>query len=359
MGPSAAIVGASTNTWEACRDKRLEEMIFETTAAALAQAGITRREVDNVVLAANDELDGRSISSMLTAMPAGAVLKDEVKVTDSGLHSLLLASMRIMSGLFDVSLVVSWAKVSECQLDQVWRGALEPFFARDIGIINPIAAGIQAARYAADFHIAPTVFDAVAIQQRRRAGAAEDDGGANFIAYPLRAWHFAPLVDGVAAVVVASSSAVAERRFPNQPLWIRGLGWSTGSYHQPERGWGSWAGLRQAGQAALTRAAITLTGLDGVEIDDASSMGLMLGVEALGLAEAGQGGEWLLNGNRVVNRYANGFGGYPPFCAGLWRAARAFEEMPGSGAVNTLVAGTTGQGDQGHAVAILSREGGR
>jgi hypothetical protein len=47
--------------------KRLEEMVFDTARAGLDNAGVTRQELDHVTIAACDELDGRSISSMLLA----------------------------------------------------------------------------------------------------------------------------------------------------------------------------------------------------------------------------------------------------------------------------------------------------
>src|ERR1051326_3917980 len=50
-------------------------------------------------VARRDELDGRSISSMLLAMPAGAYLRDEIKCTDSGLLGLCLGAMRVGSGV--------------------------------------------------------------------------------------------------------------------------------------------------------------------------------------------------------------------------------------------------------------------
>ncbi|HEY0266874.1 MAG TPA: hypothetical protein VGC16_08990, partial [Rhizomicrobium sp.] len=44
---------------------RLEEMAYGTARAALDDAGIDRRELDHVTLAASDEIDARGISSML------------------------------------------------------------------------------------------------------------------------------------------------------------------------------------------------------------------------------------------------------------------------------------------------------
>ena len=92
--------------------KRLEEIVFDTAHAALADAGVNRAQIDHVTIAGCDELDGRSISSMLLAAPAGAQLRDEMKCTDSGLTGLCLEAMRIESGIFDLGLLVSWSKPS-------------------------------------------------------------------------------------------------------------------------------------------------------------------------------------------------------------------------------------------------------
>src|SRR5262249_37173557 len=63
--------------------KRLEEMVYDTSAQALRAAAIERSELDHITIAACDELDGRSISSMLMVAPAGGYLKDELRVTDA------------------------------------------------------------------------------------------------------------------------------------------------------------------------------------------------------------------------------------------------------------------------------------
>ena len=65
--------------------KRLEEMVYDTSAQALRAAAIERGELDHITIAACDELDGRSISNMLMVAPAGGYLKDELRVTDSAM----------------------------------------------------------------------------------------------------------------------------------------------------------------------------------------------------------------------------------------------------------------------------------
>ncbi len=77
------VIGQAVHTPAArIGDKRLEELVFDTAYAALKDAGVSRKQIDHVTIAGCDELDGRSISSMLLAAPAGAQLRDEMKCTD-------------------------------------------------------------------------------------------------------------------------------------------------------------------------------------------------------------------------------------------------------------------------------------
>src|SRR3984957_12252222 len=134
-------------------DKRLEEMVFDTAKAALDSAGIPRKELDHITIAACDELDGRSISSMLLSAPAGAYLKDEIKTTDSGLIGLCLEAMRIESGRFHLGLLSSWNKSSKAPFEDVMRMRCEPFYTRDIGLNASIADGLFARAVSRSFAI--------------------------------------------------------------------------------------------------------------------------------------------------------------------------------------------------------------
>src|ERR1700734_1730546 len=127
-------------TWVA--NKRLEEMVFDTAKAALDDARIDRQQLDHISIAACDELDGRSISSMLLSAPAGAYLKDEIKTTDSGLIGLCLEALRIESGRFHLGLLSSWNKSSKAPFEDVMRMRCEPFYTRDIGLNASIADGL-------------------------------------------------------------------------------------------------------------------------------------------------------------------------------------------------------------------------
>ena len=117
----------------------LTELVFEAASAALRDAGISRADVDGVSIAASDQLDGRAISSMQLAGPAGAYLKDEIKVGDDGSLALASAVMRIEAGADDVVLAVSWTKSDESPPDVAVGLNPEPVYARPAGFgIAPV-----------------------------------------------------------------------------------------------------------------------------------------------------------------------------------------------------------------------------
>ena len=105
-----AITGVAQSTYRSGghTGRRLEDLIFDTCAAALKDAGIARDQVDSISIAASDFVDGRCISSMLTANAAGAYLNDEIKTADEGSFALISAALRLMTGHIQTSLVVAW-----------------------------------------------------------------------------------------------------------------------------------------------------------------------------------------------------------------------------------------------------------
>jgi acetyl-CoA acetyltransferase len=331
-------------------DERLEELVYRTAAAALRFAGLSRDDVDSVTLAASDERDGRSISSMLTAAPAGGLGKEVTKVTDGSLHALALAAAKILAGCSEVGLIVSWDIASEADVDAVATSALEPFVERPTGVIDPIATALLAAQYFARTGADSAALDVRAWRKAQAVGAAA--GGADWVSWPLRHSHLAPERDGAAAVVIASPDFVSARGL--RPVAdIEGMGWATDTYSLGERAWPLGATLRTATDEALARAGATLADLDNFELDDANVFAECIAAEGVGLAPEG-GGLALLTGSDPLRRRAeDGFAGVPPTCSGLWRLAQVCAAAPGRSLIHQAV----GRAAQGHAVAVVRSEG--
>jgi len=356
-----AVVGWYAETWKGeVRSCRLEEVVFHAARGALGEAGMSRDDIDGIVLACHDELDGRFISSMLTSAPSGALLKDEVRVTDSSLHAVVVGSMRVQSGFFKTVLAVSWSVSSGTPLHEVQLTTLDPFVERPVGAIDRVATALHANAYVWRFGVSVDELDARAKAKWAEAGVDPSLADLEtFVSTPLRRGHFAPLVDGVAAVVLVSSSVLECRGFRRPPIWIKGLAWGIDSYALDRRALGEWTVLRKVTGDALARARLRLGDLEFVEVDDASVIHEALSVEAIGVAPAGKGLSCVGRPSGVprVQLGTNGFRGYPLFCSGLWRLVQVLDQMadgslPGTG----LVHGTYGRAGQGHVALVLSRE---
>ncbi len=82
MRRRVAIVGYAQSHHQHNMQKTREDMVFEVCKGALRHAGISREDLDTVITASTDFLDGRTISSVFIGMAAGAFLKDESKVEE-------------------------------------------------------------------------------------------------------------------------------------------------------------------------------------------------------------------------------------------------------------------------------------
>ena len=314
---------------------RLEEMVYHTARAALDHAGITRNELDHVTLGACDELDGRSISSMLMAMPAGAYLVDEIKVTDSGATALCLEAARLQSEEFDIGLVASWCKSSKTDVEAVMRLRGEPFYTRPLGLNMTLSDALLAQAVADAFGVSPAQADQLAVDAFTRAHAnprgvrhAIPDlhavRNSAYEATPLRALHRPPLTDGAVCMVMASERWL--RRHPgHRPLArLSGVGWAADSYRLGQdrlRQFGSarkaWAqALRMAGQADADC-------IEVMELECQTVYHHAAYVQALGLG-----------GRTRVSPSGGAFAQNPLFCTGLVGAAEAVLQVAGqAGAV--------------------------
>ena len=346
---------------EAIRDLRLEEMAYATARAALDDAGVTRAEIDHVTLAASDEVDARGITSMLLAAPAGAYLKDEMRVTDSGLAGLHLGSMRAGSGDLQLGLVVSWSQSSVGPLEDIARMRGEPFFLRPVGLNFAIADGLQAGALMARYGIGETEV-AERVLLRMRAAAANPRAVSRpvstraaiaqspLLVHPLRQAHRAPVTDGAVAMVLASGDWVRAHPGKRPLARIAGASWTIDRYRLDAERLADTALFDAALRDALARAGLAdVDALDVVEFEaqsgwtDVALTGAMKAADRVAVSPSG--GAWAQN---------------PYFCTGLVNAAEAALQVSGragphqvKGAQLALAHGSSGFAQQTHGFVVM------
>lgn len=342
-------------------DKRLEEMVFDTARAALDDAGVAREELDHVTIAACDELDGRSISSMLLAAPAGAYLKDEMKCTDSGLTGFCLAAMRAGSGVFHLGLISSWNKSSVAPVEDVMRMRCDPFFTRPIGLNMSIADGLFSQSVSDAYGFSEDDVNGAVLESYRRAHRnprgmgrpvppAYEIASSPHLAAPLRKGHQAPITDGAVSMVLASGEWVVEHPQCQPLARVAGIGWRNESYSLNRERLISLEGFRNSFDDALNMAGLLdASELDVLELDSQTGYHELAFKAALGEDMP-----------EFVSPSGGTFAQNPYFCMGMTNAAEAILQVNGlAGAVQVQGArmaaahGSHGFANQGNVAVVF------
>jgi acetyl-CoA acetyltransferase len=119
------------------------------------------------------------------------------------------------------------------------------------------------------------------------------------VAEPLTRLMCAPIGDGAAAAVVASSDVA--RRYTSSPVWIRGTALVSGADSRPD---GDGTAARAAARA-LEMGGMSIDDIGLMEVHDASAPAELMLYEDLGLCGPGEGG-------RLVDEGATEIGGRVP-----------------------------------------------
>lgn len=376
---SVVIAGYGEYTTEPDVSANLEELIFHCSKQALAASGVRREDIDGIVLAASDQTDGRAISSMLTAGPAGAYLNDEVNIASSPGHAFAMAYLAVLAGVQQRILLTTWGKTSENATEgghaAVERLSADPSFDRDGGISSVAAAAFQALVHRSRYGDAEEAVCAVV--EKNSANAARNDHvparepigphdvlGSPVIAYPLRRLEIAPECDGVYSLVLAARDAVD----PAVAVSVEGVGWCSDSSRLNERDLVDLPHLAKAAGAAYAQAEIQdpRVEFDFCEVHDYTADAELLAYEPLGLCEPGGAvaaalspAHWL-NGQLPVNPSGGSLAGEAPFGGGMRKVIDAVRQLRGAaggvqvdGAALGLVQIASGYAGQFQTVVVL------
>ena len=381
MGESAGVVGVYQTPYrEAYPEETLEGLIFRATRQLLEEVGIGAQDLSNVVTSSSDVTDGRAISNMVNAGSTASYFKDSINLSSASEHAFLLAAMQIMSGVHDLTLVVSWSKASESPMDYVERISSEPYFTRPIGLNARTSYALQASAYQQAYGPKRELVSQVVVKNRRNALdnplahireelTLEQVEEAAPLYWPLTEYEVAPYSDGVCAVLLSSEERA--RSFDGPMAWIKGMGWAMDVFWAGERDLTKLSSLQTAAKKAYEMAGIDdpLQQIDLAELHETSSYNELMQYEALGFTEHGQGerliedGITFRDGGLPVNRSGGALSSNPAFASGLVQVAEAALQVMGQagerqvqGAKTALATAQQGFASQGASVVCLEGE---
>jgi acetyl-CoA C-acetyltransferase len=340
------VIGCAIRPVIAARDRSLEEMIYDTAQLALADAGIGIDDIDGIVVAANDQFDGRSISVMMASGSVGGVDRDIMSTPSASEHAFILGALRVATGQFRTQLVVSWSPTEVSSLPEAQRLGADPYFHRALPLDELSAHALQASALEHAWPDARAAAAAVAGKNRAHGRAAWPDPPLQPAPGPLR-WPITPdmtsaPVTGSVGLVLASPDFVAERGL-RDVAWLRGMGWATEPSFLGDRDLSTAPALAAAARQAYAAAGIADTSVfDVAEVTDATPYCELLAYEALSLcaredwAARAADGSFARGGRLPVNLSGGVLTWNPVFCTGLIRIADVADQVRGRAGAHQL-----------------------
>ncbi len=361
--------------------RSLEEAQYLLVRNALADAGLTINDIDGIVVAGCDQLDGRAISIMAASGSVGGVGRDIQCTPSSAEHAFVLAYLRIRSGQFRTQVVVSWNPMETESISESQRLGTDPYFHRPLPLDDWSAHALQAAVLE---HSVPDIRPAaVAISsQNRRNGARaypdratgpEDETvimNSPVVRWPLTKGMISAPSYGAVAVVLADEDFIAERKIAD-PAWVQGVGWATETGFLGDRDLATLDSLKAAADQAYAQAGISQPAkeFDLAEVADATPYQQLLSMECLNLCPREewvarvQAGDFRPDGLLPVNLSGGAQSFNPVFCSGLMRIAEAANQVRGRAGAHqkpnvrrSVAHGASGFAMQYNTVVVFGKE---
>lgn len=372
-----AIVGVAQTKYQRNSLSSHDEMAYEVTREALEDAGLDITDIDNTVTCTNDFWDGRTISCMTITDATGSSKVPTTNVEGDGTYGVLMGLMRILSGHFNRTLIVAQSKGSVGAPNLITNAIFDPLFERMLGLDAINSAALQARRYMTKFGITPEQCAKVSVKNHKNAHknpyaqlpldiSVEDVLNSKMLADPIKLLDTSPISDGACAIILARESESKKCR--NKPIWIKGVGHSSDTYHLGDRDLADVSVLAAAAKMAYDMARIKnpKEAIDIAEIYDAFSYMELMWTEGLGFCDRGEGGELIdsgatqIGGALPVNPSGGVLSAHAVLAAGMARIAEVVLQLRGTaedrqvqGAKVGLAHGIEGACGQGHCVFVL------
>jgi hypothetical protein len=338
------VTGAAASSSWADDRRSLQDLIFDCVTDVLRDAGISASDLDAVVLAAHDLVDGRSLTNMVTAPAAAAYLKDETRLGDDGAAAFVLGDARVRSGSARRCLVAAWGRASEGPPDDIAHALFDPFTTRPLAMTEIGVSGLRATRALIEY---PGYAEHRAGAAGRRTAGVPAAPAARIPSppWPLRPDDLPVWGDRVAAVVLQAGPGVVE---------VLGAGMGTEPFELGDRDLLGLPALRTAGAQALREAGCSIEDIDVLELDALTSFDEALALEAVGAADRGHGMRALASDPRLDPAPARAAG----YCApamGLVRIVRATQRLRAGPGRTALATGSSVVAAQTQAAVVLGR----
>jgi acetyl-CoA acetyltransferase len=391
MSQAPAIVGLGMTPMSVTAGPDSYALATEAVAAALADAGLERGDVDGMLVGSSQGVREDRLSVALARRAGFGDLRLVEHLEIKGATAVAMvtrAVLAIQAGMArTVICVFSDAPIAHTPDGTGSAGTLYARsggnsgvrgLERASGVLGSVPTfALLASRYL--FVSGGTEADLCAVATSARAWAAGnpqavnrkplDSGGyyaSRMISTPLRVLDCARPVNGAVAVIVSSARPAGQAGQGSPAIEVRGMG-AVHPMRRRRAGGESWfGGGGQAVDDGLDMAGISRAGLDVVELYDPFSIVTLCLLEEYGFCESGQAGKFVRGGGIApggelpVNTGGGQLSGF--YLQGMTPLAEAIIQLRGTGgdrqvpgARTALVTGIGGRVDH-HEALVLSTE---
>jgi acetyl-CoA acetyltransferase len=370
---SACVWGVGTSRFARQPERLPAELAWEAVSEALEDAGVD--EVDAAYVGTVFGAPGvaqRALSGLgLTEIPIVTV----ENACASGTTAYHEAHAAILVGRYERVLALGVEHLTSRFEGPIAPETTDPEQAT--GLLLPALYALSASRYMADHGATPADLARVAVKnsahgarnpraQRQRAVTEDEVLRSRMIAEPLTLFQCAGLSDAAAAAVLGPPRGNHRDIRVRASVLRSGEPWDQASEHV----WG-YDIVRATGATALEEAGMAPDDLDLLEVHDAFTIGELVTLEALGLAEAGEAparvaaGDLSIGGRQPVNPSGGLLSrGHPLGATGLAQVAEVTWQLRGDagerqvdgarvGLVETMGGGAAGIDGNGCVVTVL------
>ncbi len=236
-----AVIGAGITLYRRRLKETGKELSFHAANMALESAGMTRNDIDSVVMGtAPDAFDGIHMKSENLLDGAGATQKPYTHVYvggGTGVFAPIGGWWHVASGLNDTCLVVCEEKMSPCfpHPQTAFRTIWDPIITRPLNPNLVWIFALEMHRYMTVHNIPKEHIAQVAVKNKGNALdhpsaqlaakiTVEDVLNSEIMVYPVNRLDISPPSDGAAALILASEDVA--RKYTDTPVWLDGVGWS-------------------------------------------------------------------------------------------------------------------------------------
>lgn len=336
-----AIVGAATFGMGEAPGFTTSELAAHASVRALAQAGLTLKDVDGLFVLLPDESLGLSVfSEYLGIQPRFA---DNTRTGGSSFEIYAsIAALALAAGQCDVALIAygsnqrtSTGKLVSTSRPSPWETPYKP--------MRPVSSyAFAAARHMHQYGTTKEQLGAVALAARQWAHrnpdafmreplTMEDYLKARLVCDPFGVRDCCLVTDGAAAVVMVRADRAKD--LCQRPAYLLGAAAENTHYGISQMPDLTVTGVARASQRAFAQAGIKPADIDVVELYDAFTINTILFLEDMGFCPKGEGGRFVEGGTIApggklpVNTNGGGLSCVHPGMYGLFTIVEATQQI--------------------------------